>query len=87
MLMQRVYLQAQYQHAGWLEENGLYKCEQCSQLVAKSHSNSHLQKCTTRRGLAKTFYASKERPIAFKKERSSPQKQFHHLPVQAMAQG
>eukprot|EP00731_Ephydatia_muelleri_P020141 Em0012g966a len=28
---------------GWLEENGLYKCEQCSQLVAKSHSNSHLQ--------------------------------------------
>ena len=33
---------------GWLEENGLYKCEQCSQLVAKSHSNSHLQKCTNR---------------------------------------
>ena len=39
------------------------------------------------RGLAKTFYASKVRPIAFKNERSSPQKQFHHLPVQAMAQG
>ncbi|KAL5506735.1 hypothetical protein EMCRGX_G008470 [Ephydatia muelleri] len=33
---------------GWLEENGLYKCEQCSQLVAKSHYNSHLQKCTNR---------------------------------------
>ena len=33
---------------GWLEENGLYKCEQCSQLVAKSHSNLHLQKCTNR---------------------------------------
>ena len=32
----------------WLEENGLFKCNQCSQLVAKSHSNSHQQKCTNR---------------------------------------
>ena len=30
----------------WLEENGLFICNQCSQLVAKSHSNSHQQNCT-----------------------------------------
>ena len=32
----------------WLDENGLFKCKKCSQLVAKSHSNSHHQKCTNR---------------------------------------
>ena len=33
---------------GWLEENGLFICNKCSQLVAKSHSNSHQQKCVNR---------------------------------------
>ena len=31
-----------------LLNNGLFICNQCSQLVAKSHSNSHQQKCTNR---------------------------------------
>ena len=33
---------------GWLEENGPFICNQCSQLVAKSHRNSHQQKCINR---------------------------------------